>query len=67
MKKRFDDSPVALREEEYGRVSKNYSVVSSWGMSPLAEIMTETDTNKYRLTHGSEKQGYHQNSYRYTL
>ena len=62
----FEDSPVALREEEYGRVSKNYSVISSWGMSPLAEIMSESDTNKYRPTHGSEKQGYHQNSYRYT-
>jgi hypothetical protein len=55
--KRFDDSPVALREEEYGRVSKNYSVVSSWGMSPLAEIMSESDTNKYRLTHGSATNG----------
>jgi tRNA A37 threonylcarbamoyladenosine dehydratase len=55
--KRFDDSPVALREEEYGRVSKNSSVVSSWGMSALSEIMTETDTNKYRLTHGSATNG----------
>ena len=53
----FDDSPVALREEEYGRVSKNSSVVSSWGMSALSEIMTETDTNKYRLTHGSATNG----------
>ena len=53
----FEDSPVALREEEYGRVSKNSSVVSSWGMSALSEIMTETDTNKYRLTHGSATNG----------
>ena len=27
----FDDDPRALREEEYGRVVKNSSVVSSWG------------------------------------
>jgi hypothetical protein len=53
----FDDDPRALREEEYGRVSKNSSVVSSWGMSALSEIMTETDTNKYRLTHGSATNG----------
>jgi hypothetical protein len=24
-------------------------------LSPLSEIMTESDTNKYRLTHGSSK------------
>jgi hypothetical protein len=43
------------KENQYGRVSKNSSNISSWGMSPLSEIMTESDTNKYRLTHGSSK------------
>ena len=51
----FEDDPRAEKEDQYGRVSKNSSVISSWGMSPLSEIMTESDTNKYRPTHGSSK------------
>ena len=51
----FDDDPRAEKDDQYGRVSKNSSVVSSWGMSPLSEIMTESDTNKYRPTHSSSK------------
>jgi hypothetical protein len=51
----FDDDPRAEKEDQYGRVSKNSSTISSWGLSPLSEIMTESDTNKYRLTHGSSK------------
>jgi hypothetical protein len=51
----FDDDPRAEKENQYGRVSKNSSNISSWGLSPLSEIMTESDTNKYRLTHGSSK------------
>ena len=71
----FDDDPRALREEEYGRVSKNSSVVSSWGeidygrvviqstsntsygVSPLADMMSASDTNKYRHKHGSATEG----------
>jgi hypothetical protein len=53
----FEDDPRAEKDDQYGRVSKNSSVVSSWGMSALSEIMTETDTNKYRLTHGSATNG----------
>ena len=54
----FDDDPRAEKDDQYGRVSKNSSVVSSWGMSPLSEIMTESDTNKYRYKHGSAKEGF---------
>ena len=54
---RFEDDPRAEKDDQYGRVSKNSSVVSSWGMSPLSEIMTESDTNKYRYKHGSAKDG----------
>jgi ribosome-binding protein aMBF1 (putative translation factor) len=53
----FEDSPVALREEEYGRVVKNATSSTSYGMSPLAEIMSASDTNKYRPTHGSATNG----------
>jgi hypothetical protein len=51
----FEDDPRAEKDDQYGRVSKNSSVISSWGMSPLSEIMTESDTNKYRPIHGSSK------------
>ena len=51
----FEDDPRAEKDDQYGRVSKNSSTISSWGLSPLSEIMTESDTNKYRLTHGSSK------------
>jgi hypothetical protein len=51
----FEDDPRAEKDDQYGRVSKNSSVISSWGLSPLSEIMTESDTNKYRLNHGSSK------------
>ena len=44
----FDDDPRAEKENDYGRVSKTSSVISSWGMSALSEIMTISDTNKYR-------------------
>ena len=53
----FEDSPVALREEEYGRVVKNATSSTSYGVSPLAEIMSASDTNKYRPTHGSATNG----------
>ena len=54
----FDDDPRAEKDDQYGRVSKNSSVVSSWGMSQLSEIMTESDINKYRYKHGSAKDGF---------
>ena len=54
----FDDDPRAEKDDQYGRVSKNSSVISSWGMSQLSEIMTESDTNKYRYKHGSAKDGF---------
>ena len=52
----FEDSPVALREEEYGRVIKSATVIS-YGISPLADIMSASDTNKYRHKHGSATDG----------
>ena len=44
----FEDDPRAEKENDYGRVSKTSSVISSWGMSALSEIMTISDTNRYR-------------------
>ena len=53
----FEDSPVALREEEYGRVVKNATSSTSYGVSPLSDMMSASDTNKYRHKHGSATQG----------
>ena len=53
----FEDSPVALREEEYGRVVKNATSSTSYGVSPLAEIMSASDTNQHRNKHGSATNG----------
>jgi|TARA_R110000824_G_scaffold223747_1_gene411456 hypothetical protein len=44
----FDDDPRAEKENDYGRVSKASSVISSWGTSALSEMMTMSDTNKHR-------------------
>ena len=51
----FEDDPRAEKDDQYGRVYKNSSTISSWGLSPLSEIMTESDTNKYRPTNSSSK------------
>lgn len=53
----FEDSPVALSEIDYGRVTKNSTSNTSYGVSPLADMMSAPDTNKYRHKHGSATQG----------
>jgi len=53
--KLFEDDPRAEKDDQYGKVYKNSSTISSWGLSPLSEIMTESDTNKYRATNSSSK------------
>jgi len=57
MDETFEDDPVALREEEYGRVVKNATPSTSYGVSPLAEIMSASDTNQHRNKHGSATNG----------
>ena len=52
----FEDDPEAEKEKHYGKVSKNSSNLSSWGLSPLSEIMIKSDTNQYRHKHGSSTQ-----------
>jgi len=56
MHEKFEDSPVALKEIEYGRVVRVPTELAN-GVSPLAEIMSASDTNKYRHTHGSATNG----------
>jgi hypothetical protein len=51
----FEDDPEAEKENDYGRVSKTSSVISSWGLSPLSEIMTETNHHFYKR--GSAREG----------
>jgi len=53
----FEDDPRALKEIEYGRVVKNPTAIHR-GETSLAEVMTESDTNKYRYKHGSAKEGF---------
>ena len=51
----FEDDPKAEKENDYGKVSKASSVISSWGLSPLSEIMT--DTNHHFYKRGSAREG----------
>jgi len=44
----FEDDPRAEKDDQYGKVYKNSSTISSWGLSPLSDIMSVSDTNKYR-------------------
>ena len=53
----FEDSPVALSEIDYGRVVIQSTSNTSYGVSPLADMMSAPDTNKYRHKHGSATQG----------
>ena len=53
----FEDSPKALSEIDYGRVVIQSTSNTSYGVSPLADMMSASDTNKYRHKHGSATQG----------
>ena len=50
----FEDSPKALSEIDYGRVIKQSATIS-YGISPLSEIMT--DTNHHFYKRGSAREG----------
>jgi len=51
---RFEDSPVALRELEYGRVVKIPTEIGG-GASPMSELISPSST--YAHKHGSATQG----------
>ena len=54
MHKKFEDSPVALRELEYGRVVRRPTEMGG-GSSPMSELITPSST--YAHKHGSATQG----------
>ena len=51
---RFEDDPRALREIDYGKVSKKPTVIESGG-SNLSEIMMPTSSYKHKV--GSAREG----------
>jgi len=54
---RFEDDPVAVKEVDNQKYRKRTPEVS-FGASVLADVMSPSDSNKYRHTHGSATQGY---------
>ena len=54
MHEKFEDSPVALREVEYGRVVKIPTEIGG-GASPMSELISPSST--YAHKHGSATQG----------
>jgi Zn-finger nucleic acid-binding protein len=51
----FEDDPRAEKENDYGKVIKQATVIS-YGVSPLADIMTKT--SYYNPVRGSAKDGF---------
>lgn len=52
----FEDDPLALKEQDHQRYFPKMQEVT-FGDSGLADMMTPSDTNKYRHKHGSATQG----------
>ncbi len=55
MHERFEDSPVALKEIEYGRVVRRPTEVAN-GASPMSELISPNSA--YAHKHGSATQGF---------